>query len=122
MVFTHTYFEVCTCQPMPSNHKTKTTVNIATSEITNTMTSVSPTNNDVITSQPKIQEIDDMDNTTMPIGLEELKNTDKIVVQQMTGLIGILIYGNICNVCIDDHNYLSALFSKLRLIKGPIID
>ena len=101
MVFTRTYFEVCTCKPMPSNHKTKTTVNIATSEITNTMTSVSPTNNDVITSQPKIQEIDDMDNTTMPIGLEELKNTDKIVVQQMTGLIGIFIfYGNVCYVCI----------------------
>ena len=60
------------------------------------MTSVSPTNNDVITSQPKIQENDDMDNTTIPIGLEELKNTDKIVVQQMTGLIGIFIYGKNC--------------------------
>ena len=58
------------------------------------MAAVSPTPTlEVITTEPKpstnSKEEDNIggDITTQFVGLEELNNTDKIVVQQMTGLI-----------------------------------
>ena len=56
------------------------------------MAAVSPTPTiEVITSEPKAITDSKEDNagdiTTQFVGLEELNNTDKIVVQQMTGLI-----------------------------------
>ena len=56
------------------------------------MAAVSPTPTiEVITSEPKASTDSKEDNagdiTTQFVGLEELNNTDKIVVQQMTGLV-----------------------------------
>ena len=56
------------------------------------MSAVSPTPTiEVITSEPKASTDSKEDNagdiTTQFVGLEELNNTDKIVVQQMTGLV-----------------------------------